>query len=140
MIQVGDLTPFQNFIYMNTIGWIVTVDEYYTQKVQYILDTVLEELQENPHRRFMFVEQAFFQRWWHELSATKRELVRKLVDRKQLDLTVNGGWCMHDEATPHFMAMVMQTYFGNHFPKTEFNLKPTVGWQIDPFVRSGRKE
>ncbi len=31
--------------------------------VQYILDSVLLSLQANPDRKFIYVEQAFFQRW-----------------------------------------------------------------------------
>ncbi|RHZ42005.1 hypothetical protein DYB26_013690 [Aphanomyces astaci] len=45
-------------------GWLLTVDQYFTQEVDYILDTVVTELQKDPNRRFMYVEQAFFQRWY----------------------------------------------------------------------------
>lgn len=38
-------------------GWLVGVDEYYVEYVQYILDTAVEELAENPDRQFMYVEQ-----------------------------------------------------------------------------------
>jgi hypothetical protein len=38
-------------------GWLMNVDEYYMTSVQYILDTVVEELLHNPDRKFMFVEQ-----------------------------------------------------------------------------------
>lgn len=113
----------------------MSVDEYYTQKVQYILDTVVDQLQKDVNRKFMFVEQAFFQRWWNELKPQQQAIVRRLVqETKQLDLSVNGGWCMHDEATPHFTAMVDQTRLGHAFLKQEFNVTPTIGWQIDPFV------
>lgn len=38
-------------------GWLVGIDQYYMERVQYILDTVIKELVENPDRQFMFVEQ-----------------------------------------------------------------------------------
>ncbi|RHZ02442.1 hypothetical protein DYB35_013273 [Aphanomyces astaci] len=49
-------------------GWLLTVDEYFTEQVDYILDTVLVELHKNPDRRFMYVEQAFLRRWISENS------------------------------------------------------------------------
>lgn len=106
------------------------------QKVQYILDTVVEELVRNPDRKFMFVEQSFFQRWWHEQSAQVKNIVKQLVKEGRLDLSVNGGWCMQDEATPHYVAMVDQTAYGHALLKEEFNVTARIGWQIDPFGHS----
>ena len=34
--------------------------------VKYILDTVVEELGKNKDRKFIYVEIAFFTRWWNE--------------------------------------------------------------------------
>ena len=34
--------------------------------VQYIIDTVVEQCLLNPDRKFTYVEQAFFHRWWTE--------------------------------------------------------------------------
>ena len=45
------------------VGWLSTVDQYYTEQVQYIIDSVISALGENPERKFIYVEQAFFQRW-----------------------------------------------------------------------------
>ncbi|CAH0474988.1 unnamed protein product [Peronospora belbahrii] len=84
----------------------------------------------------MFVEQSFFQRWWHEQGQEIRHLVAQLVQEGRLDLTVNGGWCMHDEATPHYIAMIDQTAYGHQFLMDEFNITPRIGWQIDPFGHS----
>ncbi|GMF13523.1 unnamed protein product [Phytophthora lilii] len=106
------------------------------QRVQYILDTAVEELVRNPDRQFMFVEQAFFQRWWHEQGSEVRGVVKQLVRDGRLDLTVNGGWCMHDEATPHYIAMVDQTAYGHQLLMDEFGVSPRIGWQIDPFGHS----
>ncbi|OQR72658.1 lysosomal alpha-mannosidase-like [Tropilaelaps mercedesae] len=44
-----------------------------------ILDSVVEELQKNPDRRFIYVEMAFFSRWWEEQSSTIQYIVRDLV-------------------------------------------------------------
>ncbi|TDH68309.1 hypothetical protein CCR75_004479 [Bremia lactucae] len=117
-------------------GWLISVDQYYVQRVQYILDTAVEELLRNPDRQFMFVEQSFFQRWWHEQGFEVRSMVKQLVKEGRLDLTVNGGWCMHDEATPHYIAMIDQTAYGHQLLMDEFGISPRIGWQIDPFGHS----
>ncbi|ETW07206.1 hypothetical protein H310_01795 [Aphanomyces invadans] len=117
-------------------GWLLTVDQYFTQEVDYILDTVVTELQKDPNRHFMYVEQAFFQRWWREQTKETKQLVKQLVKKGQLDLSANGGWVMHDEATPHYTTMLDQTAFGHKFLLDEFGIIPRIGWQIDPFGHS----
>eukprot|EP00755_Sulcionema_specki_P010240 Sspe_Gene.6786::Locus_2281_Transcript_1_1_Confidence_1.000_Length_2013::g.6786::m.6786/K01191/E3.2.1.24; alpha-mannosidase len=51
---------------------------------------------------------------------------------------VNGGWCMHDEASPYWVEMVDQTTRGHQFLKKHFGAKaaPKGTWQIDPFGHS----
>ena len=103
--------------------------------VQYIIDTVVEQCQMNPDRKFTYVEQAFFHRWWTEQTASTKKAVRALVKSGQLQF-INGGWSMHDEACTHYVSMIENTAFGHRFLKDEFDYKPTVGWQIDPFGHS----
>ena len=53
-------------------GWLKTVDQYYygtNNSIQgagvgYVIDTVLTELEQNPERKFVFVEIAFLWRWY----------------------------------------------------------------------------
>ncbi|KAL3720552.1 hypothetical protein ACJRO7_005376 [Eucalyptus globulus] len=118
------------------VGWLKTIDQYYVGSnnsiqgacVENVLDSVIEALARDPNRKFVFAEMAFFQRWWLEQSPEMQELVRKLVNAGQLEF-INGGWCMHDEATTHYIDMIDQTTLG-------FNKVPRVGWQIDPFGHS----
>ena len=117
------------------VGWQVTVDQYYIGSVQYILTTVIEQLQVNPDRKFIYVEQAYFQRWWREQNEDVRSQVRALVKSGQLEF-INGGWCMHDEAGTHYIDMIDQTTYGHRFIKEQFGVAPKVGWQIDPFGHS----
>lgn len=125
------------------VGWLKTVDQYYTGQnssiqnaaVKMILDTVVQALAAKPDRTFTFAELAFFQRWWVQQNGATQNLVRRLVKNGQLQF-VNGGWCMHDEATPHYLDMIDQTTLGHRLLMEEFGVAPKVGWQLDPFGHS----
>ncbi len=70
------------------VGWHKTVDQYYYGDrndiqhagVQYILDTVMPELVKDPTKRFIYVEIAFFERWWNEQTDNMKALVKQLVN------------------------------------------------------------
>jgi len=126
------------------VGWLKTIDQYYhgwnetiqQASVSDILDSVIEALSENPSRTFVYVEMKFFTMWWEEQSTITRNRVRHLIhDTKQLSF-VNGGWCMHDEATTHFVGMIDQTTLGHDFLAQTLGYVPTIGWQLDPFGHS----
>ncbi|KAK7250817.1 hypothetical protein RIF29_33527 [Crotalaria pallida] len=125
------------------VGWLKTVDQYYVGSnnsiqgacVENVLDSLVVALQKDPNRKFVFAEMAFFHRWWVEQSPERQEQVRRLVDAGQLEF-INGGWCMHDEATTHYIDMIDQTTLGHRFIKDQFNKTPRAGWQIDPFGHS----
>jgi len=122
------------------VGWLKTVDQYFyganntiqRAGVQYILDTVISQLQMNPARRFIYVEIAFFQRWWREQNEGMKTIVRDLVRRGQLEF-INGGWTMNDEACVYYTDAIDQMTEGHLFLLREFGVVPTIGWQIDPF-------
>ena len=97
------------------VGWLKTVDQYYsgTERsidgagVKYILDSVVDELQKDQRRTFIYVEIAFFIRWWREQSENTKTIVKKLVANKQLEF-INAGWSMNDEATTDYNAIIDQ--------------------------------
>ncbi|XP_052196024.1 alpha-mannosidase [Diospyros lotus] len=125
------------------VGWLKTIDQYYVGSnnsiqgacVENVLDSVVMSLRRDPNRKFVFAEMAFFQRWWEEQNVEIQEEVRKLVDASQLEF-INGGWCMHDEAASHYVDMIDQTTLGHRALRTQFNITPRAGWQIDPFGHS----
>ncbi|KAJ4728880.1 Alpha-mannosidase [Melia azedarach] len=125
------------------VGWLKTVDQYYVGSnnniqaacVQNVLDSLIPVLLADKNRKFVYVEQAFFQRWWREQSPEVQNVAKQLVTAGQLEF-INGGMCMHDEATSHYIDMIDQTTLGHRFIKQEFNVTPRVGWQIDPFGHS----
>ncbi|CAF1508455.1 unnamed protein product [Adineta ricciae] len=77
-------------------------------RVQYILDSVIEALVDNPERCFIYVEIAFFWRWWNEQSNDTRNIVKKLVNDGAKFLRDQVGDCA----------------------------RPKIAWQIDPFGHS----
>ncbi|KAK9839362.1 hypothetical protein WJX84_005048 [Apatococcus fuscideae] len=124
-------------------GWLKTVDQYYYGSetkiqlagVEYILDTLVNELWANKDRRFSYGEMAFFSMWWERQDEEIQDRVKQLVDEGRLDF-INGGWVQHDEAAAHYVAMIDQTTRGHRFLKETFNFTPRIGWQIDPFGHS----
>ncbi|XP_031105302.1 probable alpha-mannosidase At5g13980 isoform X1 [Ipomoea triloba] len=125
------------------VGWLKTVDQYYVGSnnsiqgacVQNVLDSLIPALLADKNRKFIYVEQAFFQRWWRNQSPAMQSTVRELVNSGQLEF-INGGWCMHDEAATHYIDMIDQTTLGHQYIKQQFNVTPRIGWQIDPFGHS----
>jgi lysosomal alpha-mannosidase len=49
--------------------------------VQYIIDSAIEALLDNPDRRFIYVEIAFFWRWWLEQTEDMQNKVKQLVNQ-----------------------------------------------------------
>ncbi|KAM6940660.1 lysosomal alpha-mannosidase [Xenentodon cancila] len=124
------------------VGWLKTVDQYFYGDrnniqhagVQYILDSVVDQLVKNPDRRFIYVETAFFYRWWKQQTSDMQQTVTQLVNEGRLEF-VNGGWCMSDEAATHYSAVIDQMTLGLKFLNDTFGLcgRPRVAWHIDPF-------
>ncbi|KAI0513516.1 hypothetical protein KFK09_009540 [Dendrobium nobile] len=125
------------------VGWLKTIDQYYVGSnnsiqgacVRNVLDSVVSALLEDKNRKFIYVEQAFFQRWWMQQSNAIKKIVKGLIRSGRLEL-INGGFCMHDEAASHYIDMIDQTTLGHRFIKQEFGQIPRIGWQIDPFGHS----
>ncbi|GFN78507.1 alpha-mannosidase [Plakobranchus ocellatus] len=119
------------------VGWIITVDQYFYKQVQWILDGVVAELKADPTKRFIYVEQAFFTRWYNEQDQETQNDVKKLVNEGRLEFIL-GGWSMNDEAATHYSAIIDNHKLGFEFLRQTFGEcgRPRIGWQIDPFGHS----
>ncbi|ALC39282.1 CG9463 [Drosophila busckii] len=127
------------------VGWLKTVDQYYygsetlIQKagVQYIIDSVVASLLKDPAKRFIYVESAFFFKWWKEQTPELQEQVKMLVNEGRLEF-IGGAWSMNDEATTHYQSTIDQFAWGLRKLNDTFGEcgRPRVGWQIDPFGHS----
>lgn len=74
-------------------GWLMTYDQYYNsvfyniiQYVKNIIDSVVKTLKDHPNRKFTYVEQSFFKRWWDEASEEDKDTVRGLVKDERVYL------------------------------------------------------
>lgn len=69
------------------VGWLKTVDQYYTgaanniqpADVRMTISSVMRELEKNPQRTFMQVEVAFFSQWYEDQPQSVRDQVKKFV-------------------------------------------------------------
>ncbi|KAM1068284.1 hypothetical protein ACFX2A_000265 [Malus domestica] len=69
------------------VGWLKTVDQYFVGAnnsirgacVQNVLDFVISALLKEKNRKFIYVEIAFFQRWWRQQSSALKAKVKELV-------------------------------------------------------------
>ncbi|CAH2272901.1 lysosomal alpha-mannosidase [Pelobates cultripes] len=129
----------------NDVGWLKTVDQYYYGAqnyiqhagVQYILDSVISQLLLDAKKRFIYVESAFFWRWWNQQSEGLKKDVQNLVQEGRLEF-INGGWTMNDEAATHYSSIIDQMTLGLKFLQSTFGEcgRPRVAWHIDPFGHS----
>ncbi len=110
-------------------------------------------LDQNPDRRFIYVEIAYFWRWWNEQTDEMHEKVRGFVNEGKSNKIplyimnflkkgrlefISGGWCMNDEASTHYHSIIDQHSLGAAFLREQFGDcgRPKIGWQIDPFGHS----
>ncbi|KAJ4433197.1 hypothetical protein ANN_15454, partial [Periplaneta americana] len=127
------------------VGWLKTLDQYYygsnnsiqNAGVQYIIDSVLDALLKNPERRFIYVETAFFWKWWVEQDESTQGIVKDLVNEGRLEF-IGGAWSMNDEAASHYQSTIDQFTWGLRKLNDTFGEcgRPRIGWQIDPFGHS----
>ena len=60
-------------------------------EVYYVVDTVIDQLEKDPKRHFIYVETAFFARWWDEQSAARRAVLTNKIDRMCAKADTMGG-------------------------------------------------
>lgn len=109
-----------NFLFFVSIS-LFQLGHGLTQKagVQYILDSVVQALLQDPKKRFIYVESAFFAKWWHEQDEKLRDQVKMLVNEGRLEF-IGGAWSMNDEATTHYQSIIDQTTWGLRFLNDTF--------------------
>ncbi|KAL3118861.1 hypothetical protein niasHT_008208 [Heterodera trifolii] len=128
------------------LGWLKTAEDYYTGTkaaivpvgVQFILNTVIEELERDPSRRFSYAETGFLHRWLIDHGQKQRAALRRLItETGQLEL-IGGGWAQPDEACTHYLDIIDQYTIGLDLLNASYGDcgHAKVAWQIDPFGHS----
>ncbi len=78
----------QNPLYL---GWLHTFEGYFNQATKHIIDTVITILDKNKKYKFIWAEMSFLSLWWDQASVDQRQLLKKVIHNKQLEI-VTGGW------------------------------------------------
>uniref|UniRef100_A0AAY5L1Z2 Alpha-mannosidase n=1 Tax=Esox lucius TaxID=8010 RepID=A0AAY5L1Z2_ESOLU len=119
----------------NDPGWLKTFDDYYRDQTQHILNNMVVKLNEDSRRKMIWSEISYFAKWWDNIDNQKRDAVKSLVERGQLEITT-GGWVMPDEANSHYFALIDQLLEGHQWLEKNLGVKPQTGWAVDPFGHS----
>lgn len=133
-----DDEPLQVFVVPhshNDPGWLKTFDDYYHDQTQHILNNMVVKLHEDQRRKMIWSEISYFSKWWENIDDQKRDAVKSLVEKGQLEIAT-GGWVMPDEANTHYFALIDQLLEGHQWLERNLGVKPVTGWAVDPFGHS----
>mmetsp|Transcript_4442 Transcript_4442/g.6560 ORF Transcript_4442/g.6560 Transcript_4442/m.6560 type:complete len:137 (-) Transcript_4442:2874-3284(-) len=118
------------------LGWLSTVEEYFEGKnldfyigsINTMLTTVVEQLEQDGNKTFTYAEMKFFKMWWDRQTPQKRDSVRGLIHRGQLNI-VNGGVSAPDEACTNHDDIIDNFMSGHRFLAEEVGVdEPKISW------------
>lgn len=72
-------------------GWLNTFEQYYYYIVHRILKALIKTMDKNENYKFIWAEISFLSLWWNKATKPERELLKKFLHNKQLEI-VTGGW------------------------------------------------
>ncbi|TNV85114.1 hypothetical protein FGO68_gene2057 [Halteria grandinella] len=118
------------------VGFQQTGEEYYTNKVNNVITSVVEALTADTRYKFSQTEMFFFSKWWREHNETMREKVRGFVREGRFEFLL-GGWVANDEACPTFEEIIANIQMGHDFLVKDVGVQPPkIAWLVDSFGHS----
>ena len=107
-------------------GWLKTINEL-VPTLTNIFDSVVETLSANPRARYTQGDIYLFSLWYEQISETKKDKVKALVETGQLNF-VNGGWVSHDEACTTYDDILANMLMGADYIYKAFGVETYTGW------------
>ncbi|EGC39654.1 hypothetical protein DICPUDRAFT_74852 [Dictyostelium purpureum] len=99
-------------------------------KTSKILNNVILELYQDREKTFIWAEINYFSKWYNGLNEDIKNIVKKVIDNKQLEF-VSGGWVQNDDAVANVDGILEQITQGHIWLKDTFGYTVEYGWQVD---------
>ncbi|CAI2371631.1 unnamed protein product [Moneuplotes crassus] len=117
-------------------GWYQTYDSYFNEKVVRILNSTIEAVHSNKSYKFNWADTSFLAKWYRETAKPEeRQKLHDIVNDGRWQF-MGGGWVMNDESLTVYKNAMLQIETGIKFLEETFNVRPRIGYQIDPFGNS----
>ncbi|KAI0980629.1 hypothetical protein GJ496_001278 [Pomphorhynchus laevis] len=118
------------------VGWVKTIDTYYSESVKPILDNVINFLSIGTTRRFVWSETVFLYMWWKDerTSDSQRNKLQLLLQSGRFEILA-GGWVVPDEASTGYESLIQQLVLGHQWIRSTINqtFSPKCGFNFDDF-------
>ncbi|CAL8113292.1 unnamed protein product [Orchesella dallaii] len=116
----------------NDPGWLQTFEGYFYSKTKQIINNAVIKLSSYENMTFAWSEISFLSKWWDEASTAQKDLLKKHVKERRLEI-LTGGWVMSDESCSSFLGLLHQLVEGHQWIKQHLSVTPNAAWSIDPF-------
>ncbi len=109
-----------------------TKDQIFNERAKFMIESVLDSLDEDVRYRFTWTETYYFARWYKQASSQRKQQAERLINEQRFYFT-NGGWTTYDEAIPEYQSIIDQMVTGQDFLYENFEIIPKIGWQTDTY-------
>uniref|UniRef100_A0A7E4UVM6 Glyco_hydro_38N domain-containing protein n=1 Tax=Panagrellus redivivus TaxID=6233 RepID=A0A7E4UVM6_PANRE len=92
--------------------------------VRPILDAMLDYLNKHHDMKFAYDDVRSFERWWSGLTDSSREVVKRLIETRQLELVSGSG--ASGGVNSHYFGAIMEAMEGDEFLVNHLNYRPST--------------
>jgi hypothetical protein len=101
-----------------------------SETVSSILSRVLDQLDADLARRFVWADVALFRHWYESLAQADKDRVRRVVSAGQLEV-VGVGLVEHDEVLASWESVVDSATASHWWLESHLGVRPRVAWQME---------